>query len=155
MPVICKVMGILCVVLCTGRHAKSLVTRACRTGIANTCMKSDFRGKCRLRASRRCTRIFPLVSAITPPQSRESNAPSDKAPTNKICRRASSEQRPRTRYCHESEFANLMRRVWVLMLRTNVDAMIVIKRLILVHRWDSCRKVQNVCSIYACDLLSA
>ena len=28
---------------------------------------------------------------------------SDKAPTNKICRRASSEQRPRTRSCHESE----------------------------------------------------
>ena len=28
---------------------------------------------------------------------------SDKAPTNKICRRASSEQRPRTRFCHESE----------------------------------------------------
>ena len=26
---------------------------------------------------------------------------SDKAPTNKICRRASSEQRPRTRSCHE------------------------------------------------------
>ena len=30
-------------------------------------------------------------------------AESDKAPTNKICRRASSEQRPRTRSCHESE----------------------------------------------------
>ena len=28
---------------------------------------------------------------------------SDKAPTNKIYRRASSEQRPRTRFCHESE----------------------------------------------------
>jgi len=28
---------------------------------------------------------------------------SDEAPTNKICRRASSEQRPRTRSCHESE----------------------------------------------------
>ena len=28
---------------------------------------------------------------------------SDKAPTNKIYRRASSEQRPRTRSCHESE----------------------------------------------------
>jgi len=28
---------------------------------------------------------------------------SDKAPTNKIYRRASSEQRPRTRWCHESE----------------------------------------------------
>jgi len=28
---------------------------------------------------------------------------SNKAPTNKICRRASSEQRPRTRSCHESE----------------------------------------------------
>jgi len=28
---------------------------------------------------------------------------SDKAPTNKICRRASSVQRPRTRFCHESE----------------------------------------------------
>jgi len=28
---------------------------------------------------------------------------SDTAPTNKICRRASSEQRPRTRSCHESE----------------------------------------------------
>jgi len=28
---------------------------------------------------------------------------SDKAPTNKICRRASSEQHPRTRSCHESE----------------------------------------------------
>ena len=28
---------------------------------------------------------------------------SDTAPTNKICRRASIEQRPRTRSCHESE----------------------------------------------------
>ena len=28
---------------------------------------------------------------------------SDKAPTNKIYRRASSAQRPRTRSCHESE----------------------------------------------------
>jgi len=28
---------------------------------------------------------------------------SDKAPTNKICHHASSEQRPRTRSCHESE----------------------------------------------------
>jgi len=28
---------------------------------------------------------------------------SDKAPTNKICRRASSKQRPRTKSCHESE----------------------------------------------------
>jgi len=30
-------------------------------------------------------------------------ADSDKAPTNKICRRASSEQRPRTRSCYKSE----------------------------------------------------
>ena len=69
--------------------------------------------KLRLAGERRGSAIW-----RTPPQKSEWDKflsfCSDKAPTNKIYRRASSEQRPRTRSCHESE-----RLVWAL-FRSNV-----------------------------------